>query len=695
MTIDSLLPLALVGATAGVVAPLVAGGIALRARRETDEYRDKLAKVPGLQYLDTLDEQLADRRRELAQIEERAANARALAQEEQALQERVAKRQAELQAMAAKQQELERLQTELDAARRELADIQAKHESLQGQRSELDRAIAESKQRAEELKNARQRREFEADKAASRLVDTREELGTVRAELEAARQSLADTEAARLRHEAAAERLATVQTELKKRLEKLTPEVEALRSESRDLSQERHRLKATLSELADEHEELKTQCRELKTRRDELDVTVSELTEGEPDDVTRTRADEILRDLWSPVLTSRTLSSGDQEEDLVRGFRERLEAEGLVFPERVVHAFHTTLKVGRESPLVVLAGISGTGKSLLPQRYAETMGMQFQLVPVQPRWDGPQDLIGFFNYLQKRFVATEFSRALVQMAEHREDFSPFTVLDRNGSVGSHGDQMLLVLLDEMNIARVEYYFSELLSRLEIRRTIDDTVPAERARAAIEIETGPEVRGSLKVHLGSNVLFVGTMNEDESTQSLADKVVDRANILRFGRPAKLAGGEPTESGGPPTIAAPRQQALPARTWRTWLEDGATKGISPDEEARVGGWVDKLNEALSQIRKPFGHRQSAAIMSYVRQYPQWVTDRVQVAVADQIEQRILPKLRGEDLTGDGSRAVEDVLAIVDDLGDRQLADAIAAARDSDDQMFHWEGVQRSQG
>jgi hypothetical protein len=100
--------------------------------------------------------------------------------------------------------------------------------------------------------------------------------------------------------------------------------------------------------------------------------------------------------------------------------------------------------------------------------------------------------------------------------------------------------MLLVLLDEMNLARIEYYFSDFLSRLEMRRGIDLDLAEYRRKAEIPLEIGRTgtTDSVMRVFVARNVFFVGTMNEDETTQSLSDKVVDRANVLRFGPPRRL-------------------------------------------------------------------------------------------------------------------------------------------------------------
>lgn len=178
----------------------------------------------------------------------------------------------------------------------------------------------------------------------------------------------------------------------------------------------------------------------------------------------------------------RTLATANQQPPLGPSDGPiRTETVGDIHPGP--NAFHTSLKISDRSPLVVLAGVSGTGKSELPRRYAEAFGIHFLNVAVQPRWDGPQDLFGFYDYLDRRFRATELARSLVQMdtigPRSERGWNP----PKDWSKGNRlNDQMLLVLLDEMNLARVEYYFSEFLSRLETRSGLSaktreaDTLP---------------------------------------------------------------------------------------------------------------------------------------------------------------------------------------------------------------------------
>ena len=141
-----------------------------------------------------------------------------------------------------------------------------------------------------------------------------------------------------------------------------------------------------------------------------------------------------------------------EERNALEHAARYIAGRGLHFPERILHSFHTCLKTNDISPLLVLAGISGTGKSELPRHYADGMGMHFLLTAVQPRWDSPQDLFGFYNYLEKRYKATELARAMVQFERYNQ--CEWDLPD-GSDVDDRSDRMLLVLLDEMNLARTE------------------------------------------------------------------------------------------------------------------------------------------------------------------------------------------------------------------------------------------------
>ena len=409
-------------------------------------------------------------------------------------------------------------------------------------------------------------------------------------------------------------------------------------------------------------------------------------------------------ELWQPVLTP--IDGVDRaapatEDEALERVHQSLTDAGLKFSHRTVQAVHTALKVTEESPLLVLAGISGTGKSELPRRYAEAMGIHFLPVPVQPRWDSPQDLFGFFNYLEGRYRPTELTRALLQMDPvgpepgrgWRPDADAYTPLD---------NEMLLVLFDEMNLARVEYYFSELLSRLEMRRGLDRADQQHRGQVEIPLEVGrggqasasgssideAKTQAILRLLVGTNVLFVGTMNEDESTQTLSDKVIDRSNLLRFGRPAKLRIDAPVEE-----TRSPVAGALDFATWHRWLRQPSN--LVEDLAEQMEEWIQRTNAALQSVGRPFAFRVHRAIKAYVVNYPQQDDQGVRRAMADQIEFRILPRLRGLDPQEQVvQQTLETLVRMVgDDLADERLAEAIQASRAAHPHQFAWMGLDRS--
>ncbi len=449
---------------------------------------------------------------------------------------------------------------------------------------------------------------------------------------------------------------------------------QSLRNEVGELENQRYLLTKTL-------EKLKEEIEDAESKKAELEKSIAE----EP---LRPYAD--LLEVQPDCLSKKTFPAGPMaikdEIQLLQAFKERLREENLNFSERVIDAFHTCLKCHHINPLTVLAGVSGTGKTLLPICYARMMGMHSLVMSVQPRWDSPQDMFGFYNYLEKKYKATELSRALIRMDPFNYKEDTFPMLDGKWT----RDRILLVLLDEMNLARTEYYFSDFLSKLELRRLVKNPEnDTDRQQAEITLDTGPEKEVNFRIWVGYNVLFVGTMNEDETTQTLSDKVLDRANVLRFGKPDnKTRPSQINMQEGEWT-----KEYLSYNQWKSWIkEDFEHAPWSKD----INNWTNRLNDALDHVGRPFGYRVQQAIATYVANYPLVEeNERYKLAFADQIEQKIIPKLRGMDL-GDNAANIclDDVESVIAELGDQQLADAFRNARDESRAlgMFQWRGVAR---
>ncbi|GAA8469302.1 hypothetical protein HpBT249_13200 [Helicobacter pylori] len=156
----------------------------------------------------------------------------------------------------------------------------------------------------------------------------------------------------------------------------------------------------------------------------------------------------------------------NEVEELV--FLERIEKGmqefNVFYPKRLLYMFHTALKSASLSPLSVLSGVSGTGKSELPKLYAHFGGLNFLSIAVQPTWDSPESLMGYFNAIENKFDATEFLRFFIQ-----------TTLSNNEEPYGLKEAMNIVLLDEMNLAHIELYFAEFLSKLEVKRSKETNI----------------------------------------------------------------------------------------------------------------------------------------------------------------------------------------------------------------------------
>ncbi|VVT31675.1 conserved hypothetical protein [Roseovarius sp. EC-HK134] len=578
-------------------------------------------------------ESLRERRDEVAAVRQETE---AAVIERQQLESEIAPLRAEYLAVKERLERAEELLARIDALKREYEEISGQVDDLRDKKRELE----------------------EAEERVSRLEARAKDLETDNARLEG-RKSSHETELGELNARVASERevLAQTQTELGR----IGAEVAAQALDVRRIAGEIETLNETRSTLDARLAYLKAEI-----ARNEGRSVDGETGEADP-----------LRELKEtpPVITA--MRSWDpaplqNEADAIKRVERRLRAEGLDYPARTLRAFHTAMKVNETTQMAVLAGISGTGKSQLPRQYAAGMGIGFLQVPVQPRWDSPQDLMGFYNYIEGKFRPTDMARALWAMDE------------LNNKKDAEEDRMMMILLDEMNLARVEYYFSDFLSRLESRpRPSDVGDENKRKDAQIELEI-PNMEHAPRIFPGYNLLFAGTMNEDESTQSLSDKVVDRANILRFAAPKKIMGGQANGEAEP-------TKALSRKTWNRWICSSA----SVEGDARVTGRVEEMLDLMRDFKRPFGHRLGRAIMAYAANYPEVEGGRgVDDALADQVEMRLLPKLRGVEVDMAGPQFSKLKTFVERDLGDDALAQAI------DDSItlaeatgqFVWSGVTR---
>ncbi len=602
-------------------------------------------------------------------------------------------KKAEAQAMESRLAELRPKLTEAQQIVSNLAELEIKHNILSNEKISLERAV-------EELRTAAESARTESNRFKVDVAQVRADFEKIEHELTRSRREKAESEVIidTLRHEQNAlegsvERLENKIEGLKSGFKVAQDEVEKKIQQARQAGAEAARISRDLSVLQKDRQRVEFEVGELNARKAVLEREVLRMDsqlgsrpESEEDELAA--YSDLLQK--TPLCLQRDSFSGERDERdetiLLQLVRNTLRQEGLIFAPRIIDAFHTSLKCHDINPITVLAGVSGTGKTLLPVRYAEIMGMHRLVMAVQPRWDSPQDMFGFYNYLEKEYKATELSRVLVRMDPYNYPEKQFPMLQSEWAQ----DRLLLVLMDEMNLARTEYYFSEFLSRLELRRAVKDPASsAMRSEAEIELDAGPG-KHRFRIWVKQNVFFVGTMNEDETTQTLSDKVLDRANVLRFGKPDENAKVVRNRNG---RVAVTSPKYLSYSHWEKWK-----RGVeeSADWYDSISKWTVRLNAALNRVGRPFGFRVLQAIGLYVANYPR-VEDgeRHKLAFADQVEQKIIPKIRGIDLSTDNSNeCLSEIESIISELGDTELSNAFSTARSESSMVgtFQWRGVTR---
>ena len=171
--------------------------------------------------------------------------------------------------------------------------------------------------------------------------------------------------------------------------------------------------------------------------------------------------------------------------------------------------------------IIILQGISGTGKTSLPYAFGKFVDLDTSVVSVQPSWRERTELYGYFNEFTKKYTETDFLRAVYEANYYRDPH--------------------IVILDEMNIARVEYYFAEMLSILEIPRLDEQRIDMVTATW----DNDPCLISNGTIPISDNLWFVGTINNDDSTFAVADKVYDRAVPIDLNSRADAFECEPAE------------------------------------------------------------------------------------------------------------------------------------------------------
>ena len=278
------------------------------------------------------------------------------------------------------------------------------------------------------------------------------------------------------------------------------------------------------------------------------------------------------------------------------------------------------------SKILILQGMSGTGKTSLAHAFGEFVDNRSTVIPVQPMWKERTDLIGYYNEFTKRFNET-------------------LLLEKMYEANYSGD-MYVTVLDEMNIARVEYYFAEFLSLLELPN------PDERYLTVVSDtwESDPAQLKDGRIKLPVNMWFVGTANNDDSTFAISDKVYDRAMVLDLDRKSERFAAPRTK---PRVISAEHF----ARLTETAKQEYAVSNRNRQRLQMLDTYL------IEHFHITFGNRIMKQINSYIPVFIACGGDEL-VALDDILAKKVIRKLETQNpiyLRG----ASEGLLAYLDEL------------------------------
>lgn len=293
---------------------------------------------------------------------------------------------------------------------------------------------------------------------------------------------------------------------------------------------------------------------------------------------------------------------------------------GFTFSLPQITNYYLSIKT---KPFVILTGISGTGKTKITELFAKAVcqdfNEQYLLLPVRPDWTDDRNLLGYYNPLTKQYQSTPFLDFLMKAVHDPEN--PY-----------------FICLDEMNLARVEYYFSTFLSAME-------SGPKEIMLPGYNDDK------EYKIAIPPNLFFTGTVNMDETTYRFSPKVLDRANTIEFNDIdlLKLREIEDSSKLNPELIELFKKHLLNDEVRKNGTSSEIYKEWEKNNWDELVVFLNRINkEALEEHNLHFGYRIRDEILRYMYfaetlESSEFSTD---AALDIQIKQKILPRIKGPE-------------------------------------------------
>ena len=307
------------------------------------------------------------------------------------------------------------------------------------------------------------------------------------------------------------------------------------------------------------------------------------------------------------------------KKEIVDNIFKYISSQGYEYSKELISNLYLSLKT---KPFVILAGISGTGKSKIVRLFAESLratveNNQFNMISVRPDWNDSTELIGYKN-IESKFIKGKLTQIIEEASKNL-------------------DKPYFVCLDEMNLARVEYYLSDYLSIIESRRKIEDEIITDKLIYDSEIDEEE------KLSLPENLYIIGTVNMDDTTFQFSRKVLDRANTIEFSEVnlENLFGLTSIEENVDKSI----------EVYNDFLKSTYLKTLDIEDEYRdyavkINKKIISINEILKKSQKQFAYRVRDEILFYMIENKKANLLDEDEAFDYQIMQKVLPAISGSE-------------------------------------------------
>ncbi|MDF9447910.1 hypothetical protein COI41_07175 [Bacillus toyonensis] len=312
----------------------------------------------------------------------------------------------------------------------------------------------------------------------------------------------------------------------------------------------------------------------------------------------------------------------ERESSFLQYVQSTVRNKGMYLDETDIYNFHISVKTNM---LTILGGIPGVGKSRFVQAYAEALGLQYgeELVwiPISPSYQEPHDLLGYLHP-NGTFIESETKlvRALMKAKENQ-------------------NQLYIIVFDEMNMSHIEHWFTPFLSVLQL----------EKENRILNLYEGAqklENQIPSTIEIGENIIFVGTVNFDETTKELSDRLLDRTNLITLQKIPFCEMCMVQEKG----VLQPPLKVTAGEFRINWIRKKSMIEVFSEEELEL---LDKLHVVLSShdASKGISFRCANAIAMYLQNIPFHNNHSYMISREEgfdlQIKQRVLTKLRGTEM------------------------------------------------